>query len=81
MNIYVGNLSPIVSESQLRKTFEMYGKVDKVSLNNKERGKAAYNFCFIEMPFAEQASRAITQLHGKVLSGQSLTVRESGVSV
>ncbi|MDH3892418.1 MAG: RNA-binding protein [candidate division Zixibacteria bacterium] len=81
MNIYVGNLSPKTSDQQLRKAFEMYGKVDKVSLDSKPRNDDAYGFCFVEMPFENQASRAIKQLHGKMMGGASLTVKESGVSI
>ena len=81
MNIYVGNLSPGLSQSQLRRAFEMYGKVDKVSLDNKPRDDDAYSFCFVTMPFESQASRAIEQLNGRMVSGHSLIVRESGVSV
>ena len=80
MNIYVGNLSPKTSELQVRKAFEMYGKVDKISLESKPRDDDAYGFCFVEMPFENQASRAIKQLHGKMLGGCTLTIKESGVS-
>jgi RNA recognition motif-containing protein len=81
VNVYVGNLSPKTSESQLRKAFEMYGKVDKVSLDNRPRDDDAYSFCFVEMPFDKQASRAIRTLNGKKLGGYALTIKESGVSV
>jgi len=80
VNIYVGNLSPRTSELQVRKAFEMYGKVDKISLDSKPRNDDAYGFCFVEMPFENQASRAIKQLHGKMLGGCTLIVKESGVS-
>ena len=81
MNIYVGNLSPKTTESQLRKAFEMYGKVDKVSLDSRPRDDEAHGFCFVEMPFENQASRAIKQLNGKMLGGNALTVKESAVGV
>ncbi|MGD8922187.1 MAG: RNA-binding protein [Candidatus Zixiibacteriota bacterium] len=81
MNIYVGNLSPKTTESQVRKAFEMYGKVDKVSLEHRPREKNDYAFCFVAMPFEDQASRAIKQLNGKMLGGNALTVKESAVGV
>ena len=81
MNIYVGNISPKISASQLRTAFEMYGKVDKVSLENRPRENDAFTFCFVEMPFENQASLAIKQLDGRKLGGNALTVKESGVSV
>jgi RNA recognition motif-containing protein len=81
VNIYVGNISPKISASQLRTAFEMHGTVDTVSLDTRPRDADAYGFCFVSMPFDNQASRAITQLNGTMLSGYSLTVKESGVSV
>ena len=80
MNIYVGNISSKISASQLRTAFEMYGKVDKVSLENRPSENDAFTFCFVVMPFENQASRAIKQLDGKKLGGNTLTVKESGVS-
>ena len=80
MNIYVGNLSPGTSEGQLRKAFEMYGKVGKVTVHDRSLDRDAYSFCFVEMPFDNQASRAIKELHGKMLGGYPLTIKESGVS-
>jgi RNA recognition motif-containing protein len=59
----------------------MYGKVDRVSLENRPRENDAFVFCFVEMPFENQASRAIKQLDGKKLGGNALTVKESKVSV
>ena len=81
MNIYVGNLSPKTSEWQLRKAFEMYGKVDKISVDEKPRDDDAYGFCFVEMPLDNQASRAIREPNGKELGGYALSIKESGVSI
>jgi RNA recognition motif-containing protein len=81
MNIYVGNLSPKTTESQVRKAFEMYGKVDKVSLDKGPRSDEAHSFCFVVMPFENQASRAVKLLNGRMLGGYPLTVKESGVIV
>ncbi|UCC43129.1 MAG: RNA-binding protein [Candidatus Zixiibacteriota bacterium] len=81
MIIYVGNLSPKTSERQLRKAFEMYGKVGKVQMNNQSREGKACGFCFVEMPFSNQAAVAIRELNGKELGGNALTIKESGVSI
>jgi len=80
VNIYVGNLSPKTSEWQLRKAFARYGKVGKISMNEPPCDGGAYSFCFIEMPFDNQASVAIRKLNGEKLGGSALTVKESGVS-
>ena len=79
MNIYVGNLSPGTSEGKLRKAFEMYGKVGKISLDGHTPDSEAFSFCFIEMPFDNQADRAIRELNNKMLNGNSLIIKESNV--
>ena len=81
MNIYVGNLSPRTSEGQLRKAFDRYGKIGKISIDEQPRDSAAYGFCFVEMPFDNQASTAIRELNGKKLNGNALRVKESGVII
>lgn len=81
MNIYVGNLLPGTSERKLRKAFEKYGKVGRVTIDGHSPDSEAFGFCFVEMPFESQASRAIRELSGKLLNGNALTIKESGVSV
>lgn len=81
MNIHVGNLSPKTSEWGLRKAFARYGKVGKISMDKPPCDGDAYSFCFIEMPFNNQASVAIRELNGEKLGGYVLTVMESGVSI
>ena len=80
MNIYVGNLSPGTSEWQVRKAFDRFGKVDKISISGRLSENDEYGFCFVHMPFDNQASRAIRELNGKALGGHVLTVRESGTT-
>ncbi len=81
MNIYVGNISPETEECQIRRAFEMYGRVDKISIGTKPPDSLAGVSGFVEMPFDNQASRAIKELHGKSLGEHALTVKESGLSL
>lgn len=80
MNLYVGNLSPKTSEWQLRKAFARYGIVGKISMNEQPRDSDAYGFCFLEMPFDDQASVAIMKLNGQRIGGNAIAIKESGVS-
>lgn len=80
MNLYVGNLSSKSSEYLVRKTFERFGKVEKISMNEKPLNDALYYFCFVSMPFENQASYAIRELNGKKLNGNILTIKESALS-
>jgi len=80
MNIYVGNLSPRTSKGIIRKAFEKFGKVAKISLTERLPDTNTFGYCFISMPIDNQALQAIKQLHGKSLDGYTLTVKESGVN-
>lgn len=48
-------------------------------MDEKPRDGDAFSLCFVEMPFDNQASRAIRQLDGKALGEIVITVKESGV--
>lgn len=80
MNIYVGNLSPGILEWKLRREFGKYGKVGKISMNLNASEKNKHAFCFVEMPFDDQANRAISKMNGEIMGGMAITVRESGLS-
>lgn len=76
-NIYVGNLSPDVSEKDLRETFEVFGKVQTATII-KDRSKGGHKrFAFVEMFQAAEAQAAITQLDGRDLKGRTLKVKEA----
>jgi len=56
--------------------FEMYGQVSDICIEDKPRDAKAYGFCVVEMPFDKQAARAISELNGKELGGNKLTIKE-----
>lgn len=77
MNIYVGNLSYNMSESELRDAFLAYGEVSSVKiLMDRETGRSR-GFAFVEMPNQNEAEMAIAQLNGKDLGGRPLRINEA----
>ena len=77
MNIYVGNLSYSLSESELREAFGGFGEVSSVKvLMDRETGRSR-GFGFVEMPNQSEAEAAIAQLNGKELGGRALRVNEA----
>ena len=77
MNIYVGNLSYSLSESELRDAFADFGEVSSVKvLMDRETGRSR-GFGFVEMPNQSEGEAAIAQLNGKELSGRALRVNEA----
>ncbi len=77
MNIYVGNLSFDVTESDLRQAFEAFGQVTEVRLITDKFSGKPKGFSFVEMPSAEEAQKAIAEMNGKDLLGREIKVSEA----
>ena len=77
MNIYVGNLSRDVTEEELRKEFEAFGKVESVNIIKDRYSGQPKGFGFVEMATKAEAEAAITGLKGKVLQGRTMDVNEA----
>ena len=77
MNIYVGNLSFSVSETDLREAFAAYGQVSTASIIKDKFSGESRGFGFVEMPAKEEAEKAIAALNGKDLKGRTMTVNEA----
>lgn len=77
MNIYVGNLPRELTENDLRKAFEAYGKVDAVAIIKDKFTGSSRGFGFVEMPDNEEAKAAIAGINGRELGGRKLTVNEA----
>ena len=76
-NIFVGNLNFKTSEADLRKLFEPYGAVDRVTiLTDRDTGRSR-GFAFVEMANAEEGDKAIAGLNGTQLEGRTLNVNEA----
>ena len=77
MNIYVGNLSYSLSESELRDAFAAYGEISSVKvLMDRETGRSR-GFGFVEMPNQSEAETAVTEVNGKEVGGRALRVNEA----
>ena len=77
MNIYAGNLSREVTESDLREAFRAFGEVSFVNIVRNRLNNTSAGFGFLEMPVQLEAEAAIAGLHTKELKGQPLTVNEA----
>ena len=76
-NIFVGNLSFGVTESELRSLFETYGSVERVNLITDRDTGQARGFGFVEMSANSDAERAIAGLNGSDFGGRALNVNEA----
>ena len=75
--LYVGNLSFNTTESDVRKLFEGIGAVGSCSLITDRMTGNSRGFAFVEMASQADATKAISELHGKDCDGRALTVNEA----
>lgn len=76
MLIHVGNLPPQVTESDLRRAFETYGRVlDVLSIRTAPRGGPDRE-SLIDMPDPWEAENAVASLHLRRIAGRAWTVEQ-----
>jgi len=77
IEIYVGNLSYELTEDQLRKEFEAYGKVNSARIiTNRYNGKSK-GFGFVHMPNRAEVDAAVKALSDKEILGRKLKCNEA----
>ena len=77
VEIYVGNLSYDMTEDQLRKEFEAYGKVNSARLiTNRFNGKSK-GYGFVLMPDRGEAEKAVAALNDKDIMGRKMRCNEA----
>src|SRR5579859_4882720 len=77
MNIYVGNLSRMVTEDALRSLFEAFGQVSSIRIIKDKFSGEPKGFGFVDMANNDEAEKAISQLNGTEFEGQRLKVNEA----
>ncbi len=77
MNIYVGNLSFNMSETQLQELFEEYGPVKSVNIVMDKYTNRPRGFAFVEMENKEQGENAVHELHEASVDNRIITVNEA----
>ncbi|PLY07296.1 MAG: RNA-binding protein [Arcobacter sp.] len=77
MNIYVGNLSYRMSDSELEALFAKFGEVKSAKIiMDRETGRSK-GFGFVEMETSIAGNQAIEELNGSDSEGRSLRVNEA----
>lgn len=90
MNIFVGNLSREVSESDLKSFFAAYGQVASVALigdpspsvstrvrKSQYSNRLSRAYAYVEMPDQKEAGVAISEADGKLIGGLPITVLQA----
>lgn len=77
MNIYVGNLSYDMTDSELREAFAAFGEVTSAKvISDRDTGRSK-GFGFVEMSDSSEAEAAINALNGNDVGGRPLRVSEA----
>jgi RNA recognition motif-containing protein len=77
LNIYIGNLSREVTETELREAFEAVGEVTSVSIIKDKFTGDSKGFGFVEMAAKAKGQEAISTLNGQELKGRTIVVNEA----
>src|SRR5215475_4396434 len=75
--LYIGNLSPSVTEADLRVLFSKAGAVTEVQLMLDAATKQSRGFAFVTMATPELAAAALKDFHCFNLDGRYITVTEA----
>jgi len=73
VNLYVKNLEPDVDDDSLRQLFEPFGQVTSASAMKDASGKCK-GFGFVCFATPDDATKAVTEMHLKVVKGKPLYV-------
>jgi RNA recognition motif-containing protein len=77
VNIYVGNISRDVTQTDLMDAFKTHGQVATVNIITDKFTGESRGFGFVEMPTTAEAMAAIAALNNYELKGRPLNVNEA----
>jgi RNA recognition motif-containing protein len=77
VNIFVRNLDPTTTETQLRDLCAAYGSVESITIAQDRDTQGPRGFAFVEMIDASHAQAAIQSLNGFLLNERELRLNES----
>ena len=76
-NLYVGNLSPKITDDDLKSNFSEAGEIVSAKVIRDKFSGQSRGFGFVEMKTDEGAAEAIKKFNGGTLDGKSITVNEA----
>ena len=75
--LFIGNLSPTVTEDDLRRLFSRAGAVTEVQLMRDPATQQPRGSAFVTMATPESAAAALSEFHSYNLGGRYITVTEA----
>lgn len=77
INIFVRNLDPTTTETQLKDLFAAYGSVETVTIVEDRDTSGPRGLAFVEMTNTAEAKAAIESLNGFILNDRALRLNEA----
>ena len=77
IKLYVGNLPPEMTETELKDLFTEAGNVSSAKIITDRQTGQPRGFGFVEMETKLEGQKAISMLNGKNIDGRTLTVNEA----
>ena len=77
--LFVGNLAFSVTGADLESLFASAGTVESATVVSDRDSGRSRGFGFVEMSSSTEASKAITELNGRDVSGRQINVSEAKV--
>lgn len=76
MNLFVKNLDESITEDNLRETFDKFGTITSAKIVRDEsiQGSPSKGFGYVCYSSPEEATRAVTELNGKIMRSKPITV-------
>lgn len=77
MEVFVGNLSPRTTQSDLVTLFKGFAKEPRFQIHDKQyEDGSRTRYAVIDIESEKSARKAIAKLHGKIVNGNAVIVRE-----
>jgi RNA recognition motif-containing protein len=77
MKLYIGNLCPEVDARSIHRLLAPFGKVREAEVVLDAKTRRSRGFAFAILEPEDDARTAVKNLHGRVLGGRDLVVREA----
>ncbi len=76
MNLFVSNLGYKVTDESLDAVFATHGKVKSIRLLRDHSTGYSKGEAYVDMPNDAEAEKAMAKIHGTVLDGRDVSVKE-----
>ncbi|KAI8994930.1 hypothetical protein BDB01DRAFT_715150 [Pilobolus umbonatus] len=74
VNLYIKNLDDDIDDDRLRQEFSVYGVITSAKIMRDEKTHASRGFGFVCFSSPEEATRAVTEMNGRMLGSKPIYV-------